>query len=92
MEADESVEIALARELQEEVGISVVHAEPLLKIAHDYQEKSVVLDVWQVTRFTGQAYGKESQALRWVRLTQLSDYEFPDANVAIIETLQQLGE
>ncbi|PTT03442.1 NUDIX domain-containing protein, partial [Pseudomonas sp. HMWF006] len=46
VEADESVETALARELHEELGIVVGAARPLIKVHHDYPDKQVLLDVW----------------------------------------------
>lgn len=50
VEADESVETALARELHEELGIVVDAARPLIKVRHDYPDKQVLLDVWKSRR------------------------------------------
>jgi len=86
-EAQESVNDALARELQEELGIQLETVTPLIKIRHDYAEQSVLLDVWCVTQFSGEAFGKEGQPIAWVSLDELSDYEFPEANQAIINAL-----
>jgi 8-oxo-dGTP diphosphatase len=66
VEADESVETALARELHEELGIVVGAARPLIKIRHDYPDKQVLLDVWEVSAFTGEPHGAEGQPLAWV--------------------------
>ena len=46
VEAGESVQQALARELLEEVSLTVVEAAPFLIIDHDYGDKQVTLDVW----------------------------------------------
>ncbi|MGV6810483.1 MAG: Nudix family hydrolase [bacterium] len=86
-EAQESVKDALARELYEELGIKLETIAPLIKIRHDYPDKSVLLDVWRVTKFSGEAFGKEGQPIAWVILNELSDYEFPEANQAIIKAL-----
>ena len=48
VEADESVEAALGRELQEELGIIIGETSPLLQVHHDYGEKQVLLDVHRV--------------------------------------------
>eukprot|EP01137_Pigoraptor_chileana_P016793 Opistho-2@73895 len=61
VEADESVECALARELQEELGIVVGAARPLIKVRHDYPDKQVLLDVWEVSSFSGEPHGAEGQ-------------------------------
>lgn len=84
VEADESVQTALARELQEELGIVVGAARPLIKVRHDYPDKQVLLDVWEVSGFTGEPHGAEGQPLAWVSARALTDYEFPAANQPIV--------
>lgn len=87
VEEGESVAEALDRELDEEIGIRIEACEPLLKIAHDYGDKAVLLDVWRVTRFRGTPYGKEGQPALWIPCEQLVDYDFPVANRPIVEHL-----
>ena len=84
VEADESVEQALARELDEELGIRPSAARPLLQVRHDYPDKQVLLDVWDVSAFTGEPHGAEGQPLAWVAPDRLGDYEFPAANRPIV--------
>lgn len=88
LETGESVQQALYRELREEVGISVLQASRLIRVAHDYGDKQVLLDVWQVTAFADQAYACEGQALMWVDPEQLTDFDFPAANWPIIKAAQ----
>lgn len=88
VEPGETVEAALTRELQEELGICVSAQSPLCKITHDYGDKSVLLDVWNVDRFEGQPHGREGQPLRWLMPEQLDFAEFPQANKAIIRAIQ----
>jgi 8-oxo-dGTP diphosphatase len=89
VELNENVEQALARELYEELAISVLTSRPLIKIQHDYGDKSVLLDVWWVEKFTGLAEGKEGQPIRWVNVNTLLDYQFPAANVEIVQCVQK---
>lgn len=84
VEAGETAEAALARELAEELGIAVAAARPLIKVRHDYPDKQVLLDVWEVLSFSGEAYGAEGQALAWVEPEDLSSYSFPAANRPIV--------
>ncbi|MDY7561802.1 Nudix family hydrolase [Pseudomonas sp. CCC3.2] len=84
VEAGETVEAALSRELQEELGIAVVAARPLIKIQHDYSDKQVLLDVWDVSAFSGEVRGAEGQPLAWVSARELTSYDFPAANQAIV--------
>ncbi|MCW8900653.1 MAG: Nudix family hydrolase [Gammaproteobacteria bacterium] len=87
VENNETVLAALKRELVEEVGISLVHASSLIRIHHDYTDKSVLLDVWCVDNFAGKAFGKEGQKTCWVNVDDLAAYDFPDANLPIIKAL-----
>ncbi|CAK9887665.1 MULTISPECIES: Nudix family hydrolase [Pseudomonas] len=84
VEEGEAVELALARELQEELGIVVTAARPLIKVKHDYPDKQVLLDVWEVNGFTGEPHGAEGQPLAWVSARELADYDFPEANQPIV--------
>ncbi len=84
VEAGERVEAALARELLEELDIVVTAARPLIQVRHDYPDKHVLLDVWEVTGFTGEPHGVEGQPLMWVAADALASYRFPDANRPIV--------
>ena len=91
VEAGESVEQALARELHEELGISIGRVRPLMDIHHDYSDKAVHLDVWLVEDFSGRASAREGQPLCWVTPEDLRDYTFPAANTPIVEHLRAEG-
>ena len=58
--------------------------EPLIEINHNYPDKSVCLKVMTVTQFQGEPKGVEGQEVRWVPASQLQQYQFPAANVAIV--------
>ncbi|MFE8072758.1 Nudix family hydrolase [Marinobacteraceae bacterium S3BR75-40.1] len=90
VEPDETVPHALQRELREEVAIdaSPEHMRPLIQIAHDYGDKRVLLDVWCVDRFQGQARGLEGQPVEWLAVSALQDADFPAANRPIIRALR----
>jgi 8-oxo-dGTP diphosphatase len=44
----------------------------------------VLLDVWEVSAFTGEPHGAEGQPLAWVSAKELASYEFPAANQPIV--------
>jgi len=88
VEAGETIAEALQRELLEEVGIQVITAVPLIKIRHDYGDRRVLLDVWRVTQFAGQACACEGQGLVWVTARRLDEFAFPAANLSIIKAVQ----
>ena len=88
VESDETVLSALKRELFEEIGIILNQATPLIKIRHDYSDKSVLLDVWCVDSYTEEPYGKEGQKTFWLNKDDFSLYDFPAANIPIIKAIQ----
>jgi len=90
VEAGEAVETALARELLEEVNLTVLACEPLLVSEHNYGDKHVKLDVWLVTRHAGDAHGCEGQHVEWVAIADLPTLEFPAANHPIVSALLKL--
>ncbi|PWB33794.1 hypothetical protein DCO48_09065 [Pseudomonas sp. SDI] len=92
VELGEAVEHALARELQEELGIVVTAARPLIQVKHDYPDKQVLLDVWEVSGFTGEPHGAEGQPLAWVSTRELPQYDFPEANRPIVAAARLPGE
>lgn len=90
VEPGEQVAQALSRELFEELHIAVRTSAPLLRVEHDYGDKRVLLDVWLVTAFTGEPQGREGQRIAWVAVSELASYDFPAANSAIVQAVQQL--
>lgn len=91
VEPGETAQLALQRELREELGLEVDIAglEPLLEVSHAYPDLSVMLDVWWVGQFTGQEYGREGQPLVWAAAEDLMQWSFPPANHAIIRAVQR---
>lgn len=90
VESGESLTVALERELREELGIAIKRTSALLKVQHDYGDKTVLLDVHVVWEFSGEARGLESQPLRWVMVQDLAQFDFPAANVPIVEAVEKL--
>ncbi len=84
----EDVAAALARELEEELGVEVESANPLLEVRYHYRDRSVLLDTWEVVRYRGRPQGREGQPLDWLAVARLSSRPFPAADLPIIEALQ----
>src|SRR5690606_7572608 len=64
VDAGETIEQALVRELREELAITVKDSRPLIQIRHHYPDKSVLLDVHKITRFEGNPIGNEGQPVQ----------------------------
>jgi 8-oxo-dGTP diphosphatase len=90
LEPGESPLQGLGRELEEEIGILVLAASPLVRVHHDYPERAVLLDVWHVTRWRGEPRGAEGQPLRWMQVTEMQPSAFPPADGPVIDALLEV--
>jgi len=85
VESYEPPEIALLREVREEVGLDVVSYRYLGEVHHRYDEYQVILYGYHVQKYGGEASICESQTgLCWVYLNELENYNFPLANKELI--------
>jgi 8-oxo-dGTP diphosphatase len=80
---------ALARELEEELGIRVQAAEPLIAVPQQYRDKRILLDVYRVTRYAGKPRDREQQALAWSPHEKLCTYPMPPADRPVVAALTQ---
>ena len=88
LEPGESPDRALARELEEELGIQPLLSEPLIRIRHAYGDRKVLLDFYRVTAYRGEPKGLEGQPLRWLRPEEMTPERFPAADRPVITALQ----
>lgn len=90
VEAGETVQQALVREIREETGLRIASGSlaPVIEVRHDYGDKRVLLDVWEASAAEGNPEGLEGQEVRWVEVHKLSDSDFPAANRPIIRALR----
>jgi 8-oxo-dGTP diphosphatase len=68
LEADESVEQALRRELIEELGIEIAQAHPWQQTVFDYPHALVRLHFCKVFQWSGQLMMREGQQMAWQTL------------------------
>jgi 8-oxo-dGTP diphosphatase len=68
LETDETVEQALGRELQEELGIHIADARPWQQLVMDYPHARVRLHFCKVHRWTGEFEMREAQSMAWQTL------------------------
>ena len=85
VEPSEAIEQAIGRELFEEVGITVTKLSHLQHLEYDYPDKSLKFDFFSIDQFDLEPYGKEGQQGKWVEIGDLINYEFPEANVPVLE-------
>lgn len=81
---------ALVRELEEELGVTVLTARPLLDLSHDYSDRFVELSMWQVSDYRGEPRGLDGQALKWVAPADLPHEDLLEADRPIVAALMAL--
>ena len=92
VEAGETPEATLIRELKEELGIIVNEAclAPLTFASHGYADFHLVMPLYVCRRWEGTVRAQEGQDLAWVRPNRLKDYPMPQADVPLISHLTTL--
>lgn len=89
IEAGETVEECIKREIQEELGIEIAVGDRLITINHTYSHFHVTLNVHHCRHLAGIPQAIESDEIRWVTLAELDSFTFPTANSQIIAALRQ---
>lgn len=87
IEAGETPEQAVRREIAEELGLALESLYPLLTVTHRYSDRTVRLHVYVGERFSGRAQSLEGQPFCWVAATDLRRHAFPAANLPIVRAL-----
>src|SRR5579862_3237163 len=89
VEAGETPEASLVRELKEELGIETKEAclAPLTFASHTYEDFHLLMPLYACRRWTGTPQGREGQALKWVKAVELRSYPMPAADLPLIPAL-----
>jgi 8-oxo-dGTP diphosphatase len=88
IEPGETVEACIAREIREELAIEITVGDRLISIEHTYPTFHLTLTVHHCQHISGVPQPIESEEIRWVNIGDLNNYQFPAANIAIINALQ----
>ncbi len=88
LESGEARVAGLARELWEELGISIGAPRPLMRLRHAYDFGDVLIDMWVVTRYDREPRGMDGQALRWCGPDELASVELLPADAPIVRALR----
>lgn len=90
VEADETPEIALIRELEEELGINTWESclAPLTFASHSYENFHLLMPLFACRKWEGTPSSRENQLLKWVRPNALKDFPMPAADIPLIPILR----
>ena len=87
IERNESPEVALARELQEELGIEAEVGKLMLASTHSYGDTGIVILFYEVLFWKGEPKAVHHMELKWVEPSELKTLTLPDANRKIIDRI-----
>jgi 8-oxo-dGTP diphosphatase len=92
LEAGETPEETLIRELHEELGIAVKEAclAPFAFASHAYPDFHLLMPLYVCRRWEGTPQALEHQALKWVRPRDMGSYSMPPADLPLIPMLRDL--
>lgn len=90
IEPGETPEVALIRELHEELGIETWESclAPLTFASHSYDEFHLLMPLFACRKWAGQVQPREGQTLKWVKSKDLRDYPMPPADVPLIPLIR----
>jgi len=87
LEASETLEAALERELFEEIHLIPEQISLRCELEFAYPEKTVRLHFFNVLSWRGTPKGREGQSIRWFKFSELDELEFPEANRGVVDDL-----
>jgi 8-oxo-dGTP diphosphatase len=92
VEPGEDPRDALARELEEEIGVDVTVGDPVEVTFHRYEEKSVLLLFFEVARKPGSSEPRvlDVAGIEWAGPEDLDPSRFPPADVAILVKVREM--
>lgn len=90
VEQGETPEVALIRELQEELGIDTWASclAPLTFASHSYDDFHLLMPLFICRKWEGIARPQEGQSLKWVFVSDLRNYPMPPADIPLIAILR----
>jgi 8-oxo-dGTP diphosphatase len=92
IDAGETPEAALRRELAEELGIDVCETclAPFTFASHAYADFHLLMPLFLCRNWEGEIEPREGQEVAWVRPNKLSSYPMPPADAPLIPWLRDL--
>ena len=91
VEEGETPEECMARELKEELDIEVEVGELITSNKHKYPHGIFELLAYRVKHVSGEMVLNDHEEIKWVTADEMSNFEFPPADLPIIKKIQTDG-
>ena len=89
IEPSESPELALKRELKEELGIDADISKLLLSTTHQYGDVGIIILFFKVDYWKGEPRTHHHNGLKWVSKQELTEIELPEANQKVLPRIME---
>ena len=92
VEPGETPEVALIRELQEELGINTWESclAPLTFASHSYDDFHLIMPLFACRKWQGTPIAQEGQTLKWVTVADMRDLPMPPADIPLVAMLRDI--
>lgn len=87
IEPQETPEAALARELQEELGIDAEIGPLMTATTHSYGEIHILLMIYKVNFWNGEPKAQHHTSIKWFKTSEIKNLKLPEANQKILKQL-----
>jgi len=86
----ESLEQCLIREIDEELNIKIRVDKKLMSVSHNYDHAHISLHVFLCSLLEGTPAMKGVQDWRWIKLPEIDQFDFTQADKKVIEKIKKL--
>lgn len=89
VECGESLEIALLREIKEELGVSIIIQKKLCTVEYDYPNFHIILHCFICQIESGTPYLLEHESAKWLSKENINSVNWLDADVSVIKYIKE---
>lgn len=90
LEPGETKEQALIRECQEELAVTLSIGDVFMDVVHEYPDLTVHLTLFNAAILEGIPKKLEHNDIKWITLSEISNYEFCPADVEILKKITEV--
>ncbi len=87
LDADETEQECLSREIKEELDITIKVNDFYMENMHQYEEKCIRLRAYKCVQLSGDIVLYDHDRMAWVKKEELNDYEFAPADIPFVKAL-----